>query len=101
MAKTAIISGAHPAPPRGDDPPYPPMSADKDCVVMTRTLGCHGRSPDRKAAVVSGAHPAPLRGDDLRTSDVRRAVPVRGGAVRLTGVGAMSPGGDPSHGARA
>jgi hypothetical protein len=26
MAKTAIVSGAHPAPSRGDDPPYPPMS---------------------------------------------------------------------------
>jgi hypothetical protein len=30
MAKPAIVSGAYPALARGDDPPYPPMSAPAD-----------------------------------------------------------------------
>jgi hypothetical protein len=41
MAKTAIVSGAPPDLSRGDDPPYPPMSAraDQSFVVSLRPVG--------------------------------------------------------------
>jgi amino acid adenylation domain-containing protein len=38
MANPAIVSGAHPAPPRGDDPPYPPEEdGDHDAVRQLLT----------------------------------------------------------------